>query len=150
MHEDDPHEYPPYVILGIWEELNWRWWEELKMELRSLLRDMDTEAPTKSELKFYALSPDEHGRPRFRFPVVFDLDGPGEYYQSVIKARVDRRLKRTMWSLVYKPPKPGKASLKTGALDDKQQPPPKAPTDDKQPPASKSSSKAADKEESWR
>ena len=46
----------------------------------------------------------------------------------MIKARVDRRLKRTMWSLVCNQPKPGKTPLKTGASEDKQPPAPKAPT----------------------
>ena len=80
LHEDNPHEYPPPVIYGIWEELNWRCWEEFKMEFRALLREMDTESPTKADLKFHALSLDETGHPRFRFPAVVNLEDPAEYY----------------------------------------------------------------------
>ena len=59
------HRYPIIWVFGVWQELNWRWWEELKVEFRSLMREMQTETPTKEELKFYALSPAEDCNARF-------------------------------------------------------------------------------------
>ena len=46
-----------------WEELRWRFLEELKEELKKIKRLAGRESMTLQDLKFYALMPDEEGRP---------------------------------------------------------------------------------------
>ena len=46
-HDRDPHQYPFHWLTATWEELWWRWWEELKDTLRSMQVDIGTGALTK-------------------------------------------------------------------------------------------------------
>ena len=102
LHEMQPHRYPRVWVCDVWEELWWRWWEELKAELRKLLREMQTETPTKEELKFYALAPsDSEGGPRLQMPTTFQVNNSESYYRVVIEPRVERSYDRRMWDQVW-------------------------------------------------
>ena len=48
----------------MWEELHWRFLEELKEELRKIKRQAGRESMTLQDLKFYALMPDKDGTSR--------------------------------------------------------------------------------------
>jgi len=54
LDEQRPHRYPRSWVFPTWEELWWRWGEELKMELRRMLREMQTVSPAKEDPEFYA------------------------------------------------------------------------------------------------
>ena len=57
LNERKPHRYTPEWVFNTWEELWWRWGEELKICLQGMLREMGTENPTKEDLRFFALAP---------------------------------------------------------------------------------------------
>lgn len=109
MHEENHHEWPREEVWSVWDELTWRWWEEIKHSYRTFLREMGTETVTKADLRFYALAPNEHGVAKFRFPTTWDFDTPDGYFQLVVLPRRQRRLTRSMWSLVNKPTRTPKA-----------------------------------------
>ena len=55
LHERDPHQYPFHWLTATWEELWWRWWEELKDILRLMQRELGTASLTKDILSRHAL-----------------------------------------------------------------------------------------------
>ena len=106
-HDRDPHQYPFHWLTATWEELWWRWWEELKETLRVMQVDIGTGAMTKDLLKHFALSPRGAGLgPRLRLPTTFQLDDPQAYYACVIRPRIDRGMSRHLWSTAWKTIKP--------------------------------------------
>jgi hypothetical protein len=86
LHEENHHEWPREEVWVLWEELTWRWWEEIWHQYRILLKEMSTDTVTRNDLKFYALAPG----PRFRFPGTWDLDEPSGYFQLVVLPRRQR------------------------------------------------------------
>lgn len=56
MNESNHHEWPREAVVDLWEEFNWRWWEELKQNYRSFLRATGSEAFTRSDLQLFALA----------------------------------------------------------------------------------------------
>ena len=97
LHERDPYQYPFHWLTATWEELWWRWWEELKDLLRLMQLELGTASLTKDLLSQHALAP-TGGGPRLRLPTTFQLDDPRAYYASVIRPRIDRGLSRHLWS----------------------------------------------------
>ena len=55
--------------MGAWEELNWRWWDELRHELGGLLKDLQATRVTLPELSAYASAPKGKGGARLRLPL---------------------------------------------------------------------------------
>ena len=104
MQEENHHEWPREEVWALWEELNWRWWEELKQNHRSLLRVMGTDNATKQDLAWFALAPGSDGQPVFRMPTTWDLELPDGYFQMVVLPRKQRKLTRSMWGMVHRKP----------------------------------------------
>jgi len=102
LNERRPHRYPRAWVFATWEELWWRWTEELKIELRRMLREMQTENPTKEELRFYALAQGPRGATNLSMPTTFQLDDPQAYYRSVVEPRIERAYDRVMWGNAWK------------------------------------------------
>ena len=65
-------------------ELCWRSRVEMKMHLRELQTEMQTETPSKEDIRFYALAPDGEGKARLRMPTAFQLLARDAYYQRVV------------------------------------------------------------------
>jgi len=118
LNERRPHRYPRAWVFATWEELWWRWTEELKIELRRMLREMQTENPTKEELRFYALAQGPRGTTNLVMPTTFQLDDPQAYYRSVVEPRIERAYDRVMWGNAWKgmeaPPQGWRTSLGRG------------------------------------
>ena len=83
-HQAKPHIYPFKWLANTWEELWFQWWEELKLVLRDLMREMQTESPSIVDIRFYALAPNATGTTRLQMPNTFQLDDPEGYYQFVV------------------------------------------------------------------
>ena len=110
MHEDKPHVFKLKWMFDLWEELNWRWWEELKIVLRDLLREMQTDSPTRDDLKFYAMAPGPDGFARLRMPSTFQLGDPSAYYLTTVLPRAQRQDELKFYQIVrQQPQKPRKA-----------------------------------------
>ncbi len=48
-NEDNHHEWPREEVWPLWEEMSWRWWEEIKHCYRILLREMGTDSITRPQ-----------------------------------------------------------------------------------------------------
>ena len=90
LRENQPHVYTLAWLYNVWEELNWRWWEELKLTLKALLQEMGNGSPSREDLRFYALAPGPDGLPRLRMPTTFQLGESGAYYLTTIAPRMRR------------------------------------------------------------
>ena len=62
---DGAVKYPFPQIQAWWEELHWRFWEELKQWRQLVLHERNTQRVTNGDLQESLLLPDEHGRARF-------------------------------------------------------------------------------------
>ena len=100
-HVSAPHKWPLQVLLDVWEELHWRFLEELKEELRKIKRLSGRESMTLQDLKFYALMPDEEGRPPLNLPQTFDLRRPDGWFMSEVMPRIERRQERMLWKMTW-------------------------------------------------
>ena len=100
-HVSAPHKWPLQVLLDVWEELHWRFLEELKEELRKIKRLSGRESMTLQDLKFYALMPDEEGRPPLNLPQTFDLRRPEGWFMSEVMPRIERRQERMLWKMTW-------------------------------------------------
>ena len=100
-HIGAPHKWPLQVLLDVWEELHWRFLEELKEELRKIKRLAGRESMTLSDLKFYALMPDEEGRAPLELPQTFDLRRPDGWFMSEVMPRIERRQERMLWKMTW-------------------------------------------------
>ena len=82
-----------------WEQLWWRWLEEVKHRVRTLLRTVGREQCKKDEFALYALTPSpDDGAALFLFPQTFDLGDPDGYFQSVQVARRTTQARRLWWA----------------------------------------------------
>ncbi len=113
MHksQDHEHEFPPEIVMGIWEELWSRWCEELRETLRSLLRAMQQPSPSSDRLQFFCRTIGPHGLPMLQFPTAFSLEDPEAYFMKDIMARHQRMLNRACWGMSFRQPQlaPGRA-----------------------------------------
>ena len=106
----------------LWEELNRRWWEELKITLRDLLREMQIDSPSREDLKFYALAPGPDGHGRLRMPRTFQLDDTTAYYRTTVLPRAQRQDELSFFQIVRQ--QPTNRPRKAGGLDDGRGPAP--------------------------
>lgn len=100
-HTQAPHKWPLQVIIDVWEELHWKFVEELKGELRKIKALAGRETMQLSDLKFYALMPDEQGNPPLQLPKTFDLNHPDGWFSTEVLPRIDRRQERLLWKLTW-------------------------------------------------
>eukprot|EP00972_Heterocapsa_arctica_P015949 2351658-Heterocapsa_arctica.AAC.1 len=73
MQEESPSAFPK-AIQEFWEELRWRFWEELKETLRKIKHEVGRENLRRSDIAEYALAPGADGQARLKLPNVFDLN----------------------------------------------------------------------------
>ena len=73
LHDEHPTTFPREVLKDIWEELCWRFWEELRETLRSLKQEVGRDNLRRTDLIMYALTPGADGHAWLRLPKVFDL-----------------------------------------------------------------------------
>ena len=95
LHDDNPDIFRLEHLYAWWEELEWRYVEEVDQIHRTLLRESGRESMRLEEIQFRALAPDADGASWLRLPGTFDLDNPGAWFQAVILPR---------WSGSTKPP----------------------------------------------
>ena len=100
-HQQAPHKWPLQVVTEVWEELHWRFIEELKSELRKIKAMAGRETMTLQDLKFYALMPDENGVPPLQLPRTFDLEYPDGWFMTEVRPRIERRQERLLWKLTW-------------------------------------------------
>eukprot|EP00971_Amphidinium_carterae_P043437 854826-Amphidinium_carterae.2 len=100
-HETDEHKYPLDFLRGAWEELNWRWVEELKEELRKCRKILGKEKMRRDELEFVALSPTSLGQAFVTYPQVFDLDATNGYFQKIVEQRLHEKAQRALWDAAH-------------------------------------------------
>eukprot|EP00435_Cladocopium_sp_Y103_P035203 s583_g9.t1 len=100
-HLGAPHRWPLQIVSDVWEELHWRFFEELKQELRKIKSISGRETMTLSDLKFYALMPNEEGQPPLQLPRTFDLNFPDGWFMTEVLPRIERRQERMLWKLTW-------------------------------------------------
>ena len=110
-HSEAPHRWPLQVLIDVWEELHWRFIEELKTELRKIKTLAGRESLTLTDLKFYALMPDEHGQPPLQLPRTFDLEHPEGWFATEVLPRIDRKQERILWKMTWE----GAGKTRSGA-----------------------------------
>lgn len=67
-HHGSPHQWPLNVVMDVWEELHWRFFEELKDVLRALKKEARRETLSLQEIRFYALLPGPDGQAWLSLP----------------------------------------------------------------------------------
>ena len=100
-HLGAPHRWPLQVLCDVWEELHWRFIEELKEELRKIKKLAGRESMTLQDLKFYALMPNEQGEPPLQLPRTFDLKNPDGWFMTEVLPRIERRQERMLWKMTW-------------------------------------------------
>lgn len=100
-HSGAPHQWPLTVMMDCWEELHWRFLEELKDVLRRLKTEAGRESMTLNEVKFHALMPDASGQAWLQLPDTFDLENPTSWFATEVKPRIERRQDRALWKLTW-------------------------------------------------
>ena len=100
-HTGAPHQWPLTVMMECWEELHWRFFEELKEVLRRLKNEAGRESMTLNEVKFHALMPDSSGQAWLQLPDTFDLENPTSWFATEVKPRIERRQDRALWKLTW-------------------------------------------------
>jgi hypothetical protein len=89
------------VLADVWEELHWRFLEELKGELRKIKSQAGRETMSLTDLKFYALMPNESGEPPLQLPRTFNLNHPEGWFLTEVLPRIERRQERLLWKLTW-------------------------------------------------
>ena len=92
-HQATPHKWPLAVLSEVWEELHWRFLEELKEILHLLKEEASRETMSLQDIKFFALLPNEHGQAWLELPRTFDLLNPEGWFapEVVPPSNVDRK-----------------------------------------------------------
>ena len=85
-HIPHPHRWPLTIIMEIWEEIHWRFLEELKDVPES------PQTITLNELKFHALLPGPDGQAWLRMPSTFDIEKPDSWFQSACPGSTANRI----------------------------------------------------------
>lgn len=120
-HTSAPHQWPLTVLMDCWEELHWRFTEELKEILRSLKREAGRETMTLNEVKFHALMPDSSGYAWLQLPNTFDLEDPNSWFATEVKPRIDRKQDRALWRLTWEGPGKRDRGAPAGAREEEPQ-----------------------------
>ena len=105
-HHGSPHQWPLNVIMDVWEELHWRFFEELKDLLRSLKREAKRETLSLQEIRFYALLPGPDGQAWLALPSTFDVTNPEGWFKTELEPRIARKQDRTLWRLTWEGGRP--------------------------------------------
>ena len=100
-HQSEPRKWPLSVVSDIWEELHWRFFEELKEILRLLKKEAGRETMSLQDIKFHALLPNASGRAWLELPRTFDLKNPEGWFASEVMPRIERRQERVLWRLTW-------------------------------------------------
>ena len=100
-HLSHPHRWPLNVVMDVWEEVHWRFLEELKDILRRLKKEIGRETITLNELRFHALLPGPDGQAWLQMPDTFDLEKPSSWFQTEVLPRIDRKQERLLWNLTW-------------------------------------------------
>ena len=75
LHEDRPRKYTAKYVQDAWEELNARWWEELRWKVKEVQRFCNKELVRKEDFIFAALTPTPGGTPLSG--IAYDVRGGG-------------------------------------------------------------------------
>ena len=119
-HQAHPHRWPMEVVVNLWEELHWRFGNELKGILRQLKKEAGRETMTLAEIKFYALLPGPEGRAWLNLPSTFDLERPGGWFQEEILPRIERKQDRLLWNLTWQGgPRKDRKITQVGSLEER-------------------------------
>ena len=100
-HQAEPHKWPLNIVAEVWEELHWRFCEELKEILRRLKKEAGRETMSLPDIKFHALLPDSDGQAWLRLPSTFDILNPDEWFCAEVRPRIERRQERMLWKLTW-------------------------------------------------
>ena len=100
-HVQSPHRWPLQVVSEIWEEIHWRFIEELKTELRKIKNMAGRETMSLQDLKFYSLMPDDTGSAPLQLPNTFDLEHPDGWFMQEVLPRINRRQERLLWKMTW-------------------------------------------------
>ena len=130
LHEAGAHTFPFDLLADSWEELWWRWTEEIRELDRQALRVLGDENPSYERYKWCLTVPQSDGTPWLKLPRTFHLSEPQGYFQIEIQSRNARKRERVLWDLVWAhkagagktPPPP---PLKRGGAEPPAAPPPK-------------------------
>ena len=87
--------------MDVWEELHWRFFEELKDVLRSLKKEAKRETLSLQEIRFYALLPGPEGQAWLSLPSTFDVTNPEGWFKTELEPRIARKQDRTLWRLTW-------------------------------------------------
>ena len=117
-----PHRWPLNVIMDLWEEIHWHFFEELKDLLRRLKRDVGRETMTLNELKFHALLPGPDGQAWLVMPTTFDIERPDSWFQTEVMPRIERKQERLLWNMTWqgnqrRPTAPGPSTAAGGEVE---------------------------------
>ena len=126
-HHAEPHKWPLTVLMDVWEELHWRFFEELKEILRLLKKEAGRETMSLSDIKFYALLPNAAGTAWLELPRTFDLKFPEGWFMTEVLPRIERRQERMLWRLTWEGARGTKPSTHAGG-DGRPDAPPAKPT----------------------
>ena len=106
LHDDHPTVFPKPIIQDTWEELHWRFWEELKEVMRALKREVGRDSLRRSDIILFALTPGADGTAWLKLPATFSLDSTAGWFRASILTRIERKHQRALWDLTWKTPKP--------------------------------------------
>ena len=123
-HQAEPHKWPLSVLMEVWEELHWRFLEELKEILRLLKKEAGRETMSLADIKFYALLPNAAGTAWLELPRTFDLRFPEGWFMTEVLPRIERKQERMLWRLTWEGTRGPKPSVHAGG-DGKPEPPAK-------------------------
>ncbi|CAE6959396.1 unnamed protein product [Symbiodinium sp. CCMP2592] len=113
-HQAEPHKWPLTVLMDVWEELHWRFFEELKETLRLLKKEAGRETMSLPDIKFYALMPNASGTAWLELPGTFDLRFPDGWFMTEVLPRIERKQERMLWRLTWEGTRSAKPSTHAG------------------------------------
>eukprot|EP00974_Lingulodinium_polyedra_P006922 656870-Lingulodinium_polyedra.AAC.1 len=94
MHEQEPEVFRAEHLYAWWEELCWRYVEEVSQLYTRLLYESGRETMRLEEVQQRALTPTAAGTAWLRLPNCFALDDPDGWFCKVILPRLERKHKR--------------------------------------------------------
>ena len=122
-HQAEPHKWPLLVLMEVWEELHWRFLEELKEILRLLKKEAGRETMSLADIKFYALLPNAAGAAWLELPRTFDLRFPEGWFMTEVLPRIERKQERMLWRLTWEGTRGPKPSAHAGGEGKPDSPP---------------------------
>ena len=86
LNLDDPNLWTESDIFSLWEELNWDWWDSIKLVVQRALHDLHAQNPAEEEVKAHLLR-GPGGQPRFQTPLSFQMDHPNGFFMARVVPR---------------------------------------------------------------